>query len=105
MMIAAHHPKTKEGLEFEAMLRDSMSVSKVIAVETDHCTESYGCLIISDKERGDGDGFGRIFYSGDTNPCQNVMNYCQKVTLLIHEATFEDSLAEDAKWKKHTTVG
>jgi ribonuclease BN (tRNA processing enzyme) len=24
---------------------------------------------------------------------------------MIHEATFEDSLAEDAKWKKHTTVG
>ena len=24
---------------------------------------------------------------------------------MIHEATFEDSLAEDAKWKKHTTIG
>jgi len=87
------------------MLNTTMNVSKILAVEVDHCTESFGCLIISQRERGDQDGFGRIFYSGDTNPCQTVLNYCQNVSLLIHEATFEDSLAEDAKWKKHTTVG
>lgn len=33
------------------------------------------------------------------------MNYSQQVSLLIHEATFEDALGEDAKWKKHTTIG
>lgn len=82
-----------------------MGVKKVLAIETDHCVESYGCLIISEKEHGVDDGFGRIFYSGDTNPCQNIMNYCQKATLLIHEATFEDSLEKEAKWKKHTTIG
>ena len=87
------------------VVRKIMNVSKILAIETDHCTESYGCLIISTKPHGQDDGFGRIFYSGDTNPCQNVVNYCQKVTLMIHEATFEDSLAEDAKWKKHTTIG
>ena len=82
-----------------------MNVKNILAIETDHCSESYGCLLISNKERGHDDGFGRIFYSGDTNPCQTIKNYCQNISLLIHEATFEDALAEDAKWKKHTTIG
>jgi ribonuclease BN (tRNA processing enzyme) len=34
-----------------------------------------------------------------------VYNYAQEVTLLIHEATFDDSLEQDADWKKHTTMG
>ena len=70
----------------------------MLAIETDHCVESYGCLI-------DSPNFGRMFYSGDTRPCQNIMNYCQNIRVLIHEATFEDELAEDAKWKRHTTMG
>lgn len=82
-----------------------MGVKKICAIEVDHCTDSYGCLIVSENERGVGDGFGTIFYSGDTCPCQNVMNYCQNATLMIHEATFDDSLKDDAHWKKHSTVG
>lgn len=68
-LIAAHKPTTQAALDFEAMLNTTMNVSKILAVEVDHCTESFGCLIISQRERGDQDGFGRIFYSGDTNPC------------------------------------
>ncbi len=79
------------------MLSQVMNVDKLLAVEVDHCIESYGCLIQSPD-------FGRILYSGDTRPCQNLINYAQKVTLLIHEATFEDSLEEDAKMKMHTTM-
>lgn len=82
-----------------------MGIKKILSIEVDHCTDSFGCLIVSEKERGDGDGFGRIFYSGDTVPCQNVLNYCQNVTLLIHEATLGDGFEFDAKWKKHTTIG
>ena len=103
--IEAMEPKSKQGIEMYQMLSEVMGVKKMCAIEVDHCTESYGCLIVSENERGVSDGFGRIFYSGDTNPCNNILNYCQKVTLLIHEATFEDSLTEDAKWKKHTTIG
>ena len=70
----------------------------MVAVETDHCIESFGCLL-------DSPDFGRIFYSGDTRPCQNVLNYCQQIKLLIHEATLDDTLAEDAYLKRHTTFG
>lgn len=104
-MIEAQQPKSKGAIEMNQMLNTLMGVKKILAIEVDHCTDSFGCLIVSQNERGVADGFGRIFYSGDTVPCQNVLNYCQNVTLLIHEATFEDALENDAKWKKHTTIG
>ncbi len=104
-LIEAQRPTSPGAHEMNQMLNQVMGVKKILAIEVDHCTDSFGCLIVSQKERGDEDGFGRIFYSGDTVPCQNVLNYCQNVTLLIHEATFEDALANDAKWKKHTTIG
>lgn len=47
----------------------------------------------------------RIFYSGDTKPNQNYINYGQGVDLLIHEATLEDGLEVDAAMKNHTTTG
>ena len=80
------------------VLKKHMSIDKVIAVEVDHCPQSHGCLLVS-KEHGN------IIYSGDTLPCQNFTNYGQGVKVMIHEATFEDSMAEDALIKKHSTMG
>lgn len=75
-----------------------MNINFIKAIEVDHCIESYGCLLeIAD--------YGRIFYSGDTSPCQTVRNYAQYVKLLIHEATFDDELHTDALHKKHSTMG
>jgi ribonuclease Z len=76
----------------------SMGLRKVIAVEVDHCPQSYACLLLS--ENGD-----KIVYSGDTLPCQNLINYAANCKVLIHEATFEDGLEQDALFKKHTTTG
>ncbi len=44
-----------------------------------------------------------LVYSGDTRPCQNLINYAQECTLLIHEATLAAGQEEDALKKKHTT--
>ena len=85
-------------MEMLAFLSSKMDITRLLAVENNHCIESYACLVWSPV-------WGRIFYSGDTSPCQNVINYAQDVTLLIHEATLEDALAEDAHWKRHTTTG
>ena len=79
------------------MLKAELSFEKIIAVEVDHCPQSYACLIVS-KEHGN------IIYSGDTLPCQNFINYGQGSKVLIHEATLEDGLEKDALLKKHTTT-
>ena len=73
-------------------------LSKIIAFEVDHCPQSYGCLLLTENNE-------KICYSGDTLPCQNLLNYARNCRVLIHEATFEDSLVKDALLKKHTTAG
>lgn len=46
-----------------------------------------------------------VFYSGDTKPNLNHIKYGNGTTLLIHEATFEDALKDEAEKKLHSTVG
>lgn len=79
------------------VLDKELGIKQLYSIEVDHCVESYGCLLL-------GPQFGRIFYSGDTSPCQNVINYARNVNYLIHEATFEEALHYDAFHKKHTTT-
>ena len=43
-------------------------------------------------------------YSGDTRPCAALVAAARDATLLIHEATFEDDLLEDAVKKRHSTT-
>ena len=62
-----------------------------------HCKKAYG-VILAHKA-----GW-KIVYSGDTRPCLELAEAGQDATLLIHEATFEDNLQDDAIAKKHCTI-
>lgn len=42
--------------------------------------------------------------TGDTRPCQAVIDAAKDATLLVHEATFEDELQDEAIAKKHSTT-
>lgn len=46
----------------------------------------------------------KIVYSGDTEPCQNLINYAKNSTLLIHEATMTDQWVREAKLGHHCTT-
>lgn len=46
----------------------------------------------------------KLTYSGDSMPCENLIKLGKDSQLLIHEATMEDELAEDALAKMHSTV-
>lgn len=46
----------------------------------------------------------KITYSGDSMPCENLIKLGADSSLLIHEATMEDDLADDALAKMHSTV-
>jgi len=78
-----------------------MKIDKLIAVEVDHCFQSYGCLLVAKENFGEGK---KIMYSGDTRPCANLINYAQKCTLLIHEASFGDDMEKEAYERRHTTT-
>ncbi|MEW5318245.1 MAG: hypothetical protein WDW38_009482 [Sanguina aurantia] len=61
-----------------------------------HCHDSHG-LVLDHR-----DGW-RLVYSGDTQPCHRLAEAGRGATLLIHEATFEPSMAEQARRKRHST--
>jgi len=46
----------------------------------------------------------KITYSGDTTPCRNLITAGMNSTVLIHEATIEDDLPEEAAARKHSTT-
>ena len=63
-------PVNSIALEMYECVQKLMGLSKIIAVEVDHCPQSYACLLVSDK--GGNNIFGpsnKILYSGDTMPC------------------------------------
>ena len=62
-----------------------------------HCSEAYGVVVRHSSEWS-------IVYSGDTRPCPELIEAGRGATLLIHEATLEDSLMDHAIAKKHCTV-
>lgn len=46
----------------------------------------------------------KLTYSGDTKPCDSLVEIGANSSLLIHEATMEDELIDDALAKMHSTV-
>lgn len=62
-----------------------------------HCPQAHGVVITSNH------GW-KVTYSGDCRPTAGLVADGKDSTLCIHEATFQSSLAEQAKQKMHSTV-
>nr|CAG8501274.1 4504_t:CDS:10 [Entrophospora candida] len=78
-------------------LMDNLKLRELLPVEVIHCPSSYGlCIEHTDN--------WKIVYSGDTRPCEELVRLGKNATLLIHEATFENDLAQEAKIKRHSTT-
>lgn len=78
-------------------LREDLGIS-CTAVQVTHCPYSYAVIV-------DGTAFGRLAYSGDCRPSTRFALAGNGADVLIHEATFEDGMTEEAVLKKHSTVG
>ncbi|KAH7618880.1 putative tRNAse Z TRZ4, mitochondrial [Nannochloris sp. 'desiccata'] len=79
--------------------KKSFGLSKLESVRVVHCAHSFGLVIESD----DAVPF-KIVFSGDTRPCDALVKAAKDATMLIHEATFDDSMLEEAIGKKHCTT-
>ena len=62
-----------------------------------HCQNAYGVVLRH------GRGWSLV-YSGDTRPCPDLVDAGQGATVLIHEATFENTLESEARNKRHSTT-
>jgi len=76
--------------------KKSFGLSKLESVRVVHCAHSFALVIESD----DAVPF-KIVFSGDTRPCDALVKAAKDATILIHEATFDDSMLEEAIGKKH----
>ncbi|XP_022054141.2 zinc phosphodiesterase ELAC protein 2 isoform X2 [Acanthochromis polyacanthus] len=62
-----------------------------------HCKNAFACSFTHRS------GW-KLAFSGDTMPCDAFVNLGKNATFLIHEATLEDELAEEAVEKRHSTT-
>lgn len=72
-----------------------------------HCPQAFGiALKAGDRINTVGEVIPgwKVVYSGDTRPCQELIDASQGATVLIHEATFEDALADEAVARNHSTT-
>ncbi|KAJ3702903.1 hypothetical protein LUZ61_006608 [Rhynchospora tenuis] len=107
--------KRKPGNPSEAMdvldrLKEVLSdagLNSLYSVPVRHCPEAFG-LVLEAKDRvsriANVSPGWKVVYSGDTRPCPALIEASKNATILIHEATFEDSMTEEAIAKNHSTT-
>ncbi|KAK9681702.1 hypothetical protein RND81_10G021400 [Saponaria officinalis] len=72
-----------------------------------HCHQAFGVSVKALKRTnkvGEMVPGWKIVYSGDTRPCKQLIEESQNATVLIHEATFEDDMIDEAVARKHCTT-
>ena len=70
---------------------------ELVTAKVIHCFDAYGICLKHCS------GW-KIVYSGDTRPCIELIEKGQDATILIHEATLENELQEEAATKRHSTT-
>lgn len=80
-----------------------MKIKSVQNTRVTHCWQSYGVAITILNENPGNEDI-KIVYSGDTRPCSELVELGKDATILIHEATFENMLIDEAIKKQHSTT-
>jgi ribonuclease Z len=78
-------------------MQQTLGLESFQTVDVIHCLWAYG---VSLKQSS---GW-KLVYSGDTRPCQKLVEVRKDATVLIHEATLEDDMVEEALAKRHSTT-
>uniref|UniRef100_A0A3B4ZIX9 Zinc phosphodiesterase ELAC protein 2 n=1 Tax=Stegastes partitus TaxID=144197 RepID=A0A3B4ZIX9_9TELE len=91
----AEVPKQKESIVQGLLKKNDLEKFRTCFVR--HCKNAFACSFAHRS------GW-KLAFSGDTMPCDAFVNIGKNATLLIHEATLEDELAEEAVEKRHSTT-
>lgn len=99
-----------------------MRITELVNAPVVHCSQSYGVAISFDlsapqaspsastdshdtkRTKLQTGGRFKVVYSGDTRPCQSLVDIGMRADILIHEATFDDTLPQEALNKRHSTI-
>uniref|UniRef100_A0A8C4TMN3 Zinc phosphodiesterase ELAC protein 2 n=1 Tax=Erpetoichthys calabaricus TaxID=27687 RepID=A0A8C4TMN3_ERPCA len=96
LMEGAEVPNDKIN-SFIQLLMKKLDLAKFQTCLVRHCKKAYACSLTHHS------GW-KIVFSGDTMPCESLIKMGEKATLLIHEATLEDGMEDEAVEKKHSTT-
>ncbi|XP_031626112.1 ribonuclease Z, mitochondrial-like [Contarinia nasturtii] len=80
-----------------------LKINDLKTCRVEHIENSYAICIKSNILPENMEEF-KLTFSGDTIPCDALVELGKNSTLLIHEATLEDTLASSAAMKKHSTI-
>ncbi|KAK6332139.1 hypothetical protein TWF718_002673 [Orbilia javanica] len=94
----ADNKKREDFQRIEEML-SSLPLEKVETSRAVHCRGSF-TVAFTFKEPA---GF-KLAYSGDTRPTNGFVEIGKNCTVLLHEATFDDELKDEALAKRHCTT-
>jgi len=90
----------EEGGHTHSNVPESLGLCKLTSFRVLHRFDSFGVLLeLNDEARH------KVVYSGDSEPCKAMVRASKNAHLLIHEATFENEKLEQAKAKRHSTIG
>ncbi|WCJ40821.1 tRNAse Z TRZ4 mitochondrial [Euphorbia peplus] len=101
------HSKAFPALESLKEVLGEAGLQTLVSFPVVHCPQAFG-IMLKAAERVNSVGKiipgWKIVYSGDTRPCPELVEAAHGATVLIHEATFEDDLMEEAVAKNHSTT-
>ncbi|XP_042012048.1 tRNAse Z TRZ4, mitochondrial-like [Salvia splendens] len=84
-----------------------LGLEALVSFSVIHCPGAYG-VVLQAASRINSAGKTipgwKVVYSGDTRPCPKLVWAARRATVLIHEATFEDGMMDEAVSKKHSTT-
>lgn len=80
----------------------SLGITSIGTCLVRHCPNAFGVSVTLQAEH-EGEPI-KVTYSGDTMPCADLVELGRNSTVLIHEATMEDDLEEEARLKTHSTI-
>lgn len=89
-----------DALETSVLASEVKQVLQLQQIQTTfvrHCPNAFGVALTHSS------GW-KITYSGDTMPCNNLVEIGKDSDVLIHEATMEDELKQEAVVKMHSTT-
>ncbi|XP_031588075.1 zinc phosphodiesterase ELAC protein 2 isoform X1 [Oreochromis aureus] len=89
-------PKQRTKSFIQAMLKKN-NLQRFHTCLVRHCKNAFACSFTHQS------GW-KLAFSGDTMPCDAFVHIGKNATLLIHEATLEDELEEEAVEKRHSTT-
>uniref|UniRef100_A0A669CS23 Zinc phosphodiesterase ELAC protein 2 n=1 Tax=Oreochromis niloticus TaxID=8128 RepID=A0A669CS23_ORENI len=92
----AEVPKQRTKSFIQAMLKKN-NLQRFHTCLVRHCKNAFACSFTHQS------GW-KLAFSGDTMPCDAFVHIGKNATLLIHEATLEDELEEEAVEKRHSTT-